>query len=212
MNIASPQRWEKLWHETLAVKPPSGSYEQLCERYAEPQRHYHNLRHISDCLDWFDRFASQADDPLAVELAIWFHDAVYDPRRSDNEERSADLAGDCLRAAKADTVLLDSVRQLVLATKSHNSSLHPDASLLVDVDLSILGQPEARFWKYEHQIRQEYIWVPAEVYCTKRAEILERFLARPRLFQTEELHHRFEASARENLQQSVRRLRAERIP
>lgn len=174
--------------------------------YAQPHRRYHNLEHLADCLREFDRAKHLAADPAALELAIWFHDAIYDPRAADNEERSAELAVDWLGKSQASYALTDSVRRLVLATKSHDASLHVDAPLLVDVDLSILGQPPERFWEYERQIREEYSWVAAEVFAAKRAEILQKFLARPRIFNTEMFFQQMEAQARINLQASVQRL------
>ena len=144
-----------------------------------------------------------------MELAIWFHDAVYDPRAADNEERSAQLAQAWLGAVRAEPALVDAVGRLILATKKHDASLHADAALLVDVDLSILGQPPARFWEYEAQIRGEYSWVLPDVFSVKRAEILDGFLARARIYQTDDFFHRLEAQARINLKSSVGRLRNE---
>ena len=175
--------------------------------YSEPHRCYHNLAHIEDCLGEFDRANQLATDPAAVELAVWFHDAIYDPRAADNEERSAELAMDWLRDVHASDVLTGSVGRLVLATKSHDASLHDDAPLLVDVDLSILGRPSEQFWEYERQIREEYAWVEKTVFAAKRAEILDRFLARERIYQTELFFQRMEAQARANLRASVQRLR-----
>jgi predicted metal-dependent HD superfamily phosphohydrolase len=174
--------------------------------YSEPHRFYHNLVHIDDCLGEFDRVRQLATDPVALELAVWFHDAVYDPRAADNEERSAELAKNWLRDVHASDVLTDSVSRLVLATKNHDASLHADAPLLVDVDLSILGRPSAQFWEYERQIREEYAWVEETVFAVKRAEILHRFLARERIYQTDLFFHRMEAQARANLRASVQRL------
>jgi predicted metal-dependent HD superfamily phosphohydrolase len=164
------------------------------------------LAHIEDCLGEFDRAKQLATDPAAVELAIWFHDAVYDPRAADNEERSAELAKDWLSDAQASDALTDSVGRLVLATKNHDASLHADAPLLVDVDLSILGKPPEQFWEYERHIRAEYAWVEKTVFAAKRVEILHRFLARQRIYQTELFFQRMEAQARANLRASVQRL------
>jgi predicted metal-dependent HD superfamily phosphohydrolase len=206
VNLATPERWSRLWQAAIGKDAPLEYYRQLVEMYSEPHRHYHNLCHISDCLDWFDRFASLAREPLVIELAIWFHDAIYDTRAANNEERSAELACDWLGKVGAEPVMLDSVARLVMATKSHDSSKHPDAPLLVDVDLSILGQPEARFWEYENQIRQEYGWVPADVFCAKRSEILKGFLSRKRLYQTGAFFQKLETQARDNLTASIHRL------
>lgn len=186
--------------------PPAEYFRELIALYAGPHRHYHNQHHIAECLAEFDRVKSLAANPVAVELAIWFHDAVYDTHAADNEERTAELAQRWLKQFHADAEFIDAVGRLVLATKNHDGSLHPDAPLLVDVDLSILGQPPARFWDYEKQIRAEYAWVDAAVFASKRAEILQRFLARPRIYQTGYFFERLEAQARQNLKASVERL------
>ena len=108
---------------------------------------------------------------------------------------------------QAEPALLDAVTRLISATTKHDASLHVDAAVLVDADLSILGQLEDRFWEYETQIRSEYSWVPQEVFSSKRAEILEEFLARSRIYYTNHFFRRLETQARANLQASVRRLR-----
>ena len=186
--------------------PPTDAFARLVALYSEPQRHYHTLLHIEDCLREFDRAKNLATDPAAVELAIWFHDAVYDPRASDNEERSAELAKDWLSDVHANDALTDSVGRLVMATKTHDASLHADAPLMVDVDLSILSKPPEQFWQYERQIREEYSWVEKTVFATKRAEFLNRFLARERIYQTKLFFQRMEAQAQANLRASVQRL------
>ncbi len=200
------QRWQVLCDSAGARGPVSATYEELLRRYAEPVRAYHNGHHIAECLEEFADVRELASQPLSVEFAIWYHDAVYDPRAADNEERSADLARDFLAALGLPQEDAEVVVRLVMATKHHDGSLHPDAPLLVDIDLSILGREEARFWEYERQIRQEYQWVPEAVFTIKRAEILERFLARPFLYGTEYFRAKYEAQARKNLAASVARL------
>ena len=182
---------------------------RLLAMYSEPHRHYHNVRHIADCLHEFDQVRQLAADPLAVELAIWFHDAVYDSHAANNEERSAELAKDWMGKSGAAAALTDAVGQLILATKSHDASLHADAPLLGDVDLSILGQPAERFWKYEAQIRMEYEWVLENIFAPKRAEISERFLSRKRIYNTEYFFRMYEKQARMNLVASLQKLRDE---
>jgi predicted metal-dependent HD superfamily phosphohydrolase/GNAT superfamily N-acetyltransferase len=187
---------------------PEPVYQELVSRYSEPQRHYHNLHHIAQCLNEFDSARHFANEPVAVELAIWFHDAIYDTHAADNEVRSADVAKQRIDEAGGNAELSKSVAALVLATKAHDPSLHPDAPLLVDVDLSILGQAKERFEEYETQIRNEYEWVPQATFAEKRAEILERFLARRRIYSTEPFFSKYESQARTNLMDSVRKLRA----
>lgn len=207
MSTPNPERWTQLWRAVAREPAPAGSYESLAVRYSEPHRLYHNLAHIADCLAEFDRARELAREPMAVELAIWFHDAVYDPRAADNEELSAQLAQAWLGEARAKPALLDAVGRLILATKKHDASQHADAALLVDIDLSILGQPPDRFWDYESQIRQEYSWVPQDVFAVKRAEILDGFLTRPCIYNTDDFFRRLETQARANLKASVQRLR-----
>jgi predicted metal-dependent HD superfamily phosphohydrolase len=204
----NPERWTRLWEAATHTVPPTDSYARLMGMYSEPHRRYHNILHIGECLGEFDRARQIATDPTAVELAIWFHDAIYDPRAVDNEERSAELAKDWLTKAHASEALADTVALLVLATKYHDASSNADAPLLVDVDLSILGQHPDRFWEYERQIREEYAWVPAGVFAWKRADVLQRFLERPRIYNTEVFHQRLETQARINLRASIEKLRS----
>ena len=165
----------------------------LKARYAEPHRHYHTLEHIEHCLREFD--PALAADPEAVELAIWFHDAVYDTRRSDNEEKSAALLLELMPDAKR-------AAAMILVTKHHKAST-PDEALLVDVDLAILGQPREAFDRYEKQIREEYAWVPSLIFRAKRASILRGFLDRPFIYGTEAFRAKYEEAARANLLRSL---------
>lgn len=212
MSNFTHERWAQLWHALVKEIPPAIYFSELLARYSEPQRHYHNQRHIADCLAEFDQVKALARQPAAVELAIWFHDAVYDPRAADNEERSAELGKRWLNQFGADQALSEAVEHLVLATKNHDPSVHPDGGLMVDVDLSILGQPAERFWEYERQIRAEYAWVDQARFAGKRAAILESFLARKRIYQTGHFFQLLEAPARSNLAASVQCLRAGRRP
>lgn len=198
---ANRERWEALWKQAALHAPPQ-TFDQLLAHHAEPQRHYHTLQHISECLREFDQVRALANAPQLVEVAIWFHDVIYDPRAHDNEERSAQFAVDCLQAAAAPSNDVARVRQLVLATKHHVAN-SPDEALLLDIDLSILGQSPERFSEYERQIRDEYSWVPIDVFSEKRAEVLQRFLHRPRIYTTQHFSARYEQQARTNLAQSL---------
>jgi predicted metal-dependent HD superfamily phosphohydrolase len=206
MNGLDPQRWDTLWQSVARQGDRSEWFNTLAKLYAEPHRYYHTAHHISECLTEFDAARHLATQPLAVELGLWFHDAIYDTHASDNEEQSALLAQQCLNDAGANIDLQAAVRELVLVTKAHNDSPHPDAPLLVDIDLSVLGAPPDRFFEYEDQIRNEYAWVPEELFRTKRAEILERFLSRAVIFRTPWFFDSREKQARANLRESIKRL------
>jgi predicted metal-dependent HD superfamily phosphohydrolase len=207
MSWPGSERWSRLWAAAGAVGDPAPWYAKLTEAYAEPQRHYHNQRHITECLAEFDAAGHLARQSVAVELALWFHDAVYDPKAADNEEQSAEMARNCLEGAGLPD-LATTVVGLVMATKTHVIAGYPDAGLLVDVDLSILGQSEARFAEYETQIREEYSWVPKLIFKPKRSEILQRFLNRDHIYTHEHFVKRYEQNARRNLENSIRKLRS----
>jgi predicted metal-dependent HD superfamily phosphohydrolase len=204
----SRSRWIQLWDKVGATGDPLLWFDHLAAAYVEPHRHYHTLRHIAECIREFDAARFLARTPEAVELALWFHDAVYDPKAPDNEEQSAELAKRCLADSGVSSSLTRMVAGLVMATKHHDTSQEIDAPLLVDIDLSILGQPNPRFLEYEMQIREEYHWVPERVFDVERAKILERFLARERLYATEWFCEKYEKAARTNLASSIIRLRS----
>jgi predicted metal-dependent HD superfamily phosphohydrolase len=192
-------RWSETWRLLALETPPSPILQQLLARYAEPQRAYHTSQHLNECFAIFDELRAGMLHSGEVACAIWFHDAVYDPRRADNEERSADWALEVLSATGAPADVIASVRQLILSTTHTAEPVGLDQSILTDIDLAILGAPAERFAEYESQIRLEHSWVPAFVYRRERAHVLRGFLERPRIYRTELLHGRLEERARRNL-------------
>jgi predicted metal-dependent HD superfamily phosphohydrolase len=200
------QRWDATWR-TLGVAPrPAKTYEELIATYSDSDRFYHTLKHIEECFVNFDPAYQLALYPAEIEIAIWFHDAVYDTRRNDNEEKSASWADNVIQQSSLPTEVAARIRNLVLTTKHNSSPDTGDASLFVDVDLSILGASLKRFDEYEQQIRQEYIWVPKTEFRQRRAELLREFLAREHVYSTEFFQDRFETMARTNLTRSLLKL------
>ena len=200
------EQWTATWR-TLGVAAPEGVYEQLMARYGEPQRHYHTARHLEECFAALARVRGEAERPGEVELALWFHDAIYDTRRHDNEERSAEWARSVVAKTGLDASVGERVAALIMATRHKAVPDGADARTLVDVDLAILGAPEERFDEYERSVRWEYGWVPDVVFRRERRRILRQFLRRRRIFQTNAMHAAHEQPARENLERSLRRLR-----
>jgi predicted metal-dependent HD superfamily phosphohydrolase len=174
--------------------------------YAEPARAYHTAEHIRDCLAQFDLSRHTAQQPDEVEAAIWFHDAVYLPRASDNEARSARLARTSLADAGAAAEVAQRIGELVLATQHRDIPIDPDSALLCDIDLSILGRTPDVFDEFERQIRREYAWVPQPIYRNARAEILAGFLRRRCIYQTDFFRDRYEAPARANVARILKEL------
>ena len=197
------QRWIRDW-ASLGLTGDAALLERLLASYAEPQRLYHTLQHLSECLDLFDQVAHLARRPGEAALALWFHDAVYIPQGHDNEARSAAWAGEALQAAGADEAVIARTQALIMATAHHQAQEQGDARLVIDVDLAILGAEPARFAEYEEQVRAEYASVPVELYRQKRGELLTRFLERPAIYGTAELHARLEQQARTNLGHVIR--------
>jgi len=176
---------------------------ELLARYAEPHRAYHTQQHLSECLALFDELRHLAVHPAEVEAALWFHDAIYDVHRHDNEALSADWARAALLQASASVDVAARVHALVMATRHSVAPQTSDEQLLVDIDLAILGAPPQRFAEYEAQIRREYAHVPQDVFTAKRGEILAGFLARPVLYGTAALRERLDATARANLRAAI---------
>lgn len=208
MNI-SGEEWRRLWTALGAQSINGGLFNQLVRAYGEPQRHYHTLQHLRECLAYCESASALARRPEEVALALWFHDAVYDPRRQDNEARSAEWARASILAAGCEAAVAERVAQLVLATATHQAQGDdPDTLLLLDVDLAILGAAPARFDEYERQVRAEYAHVPEADFRAGRARFLQGLLARPRLYATAPFHDALEQRARANLQRSIAALQA----
>lgn len=194
-----PTSWQRAWTGIGAVGEGDALFAQLMAAYAEPQRHYHTQQHLGECLSAFDAARTLAEHPDEVELALWFHDAIYDIKSHDNEQRSADWARAALSAADVAAEAAERVHALVMATRHTAVPSGRDEQLLVDIDLSILGAARPRFDEYEQQIRQEYAYVPGFLFRRKRREILKGFLDRPAIYSTPHLHDALEARARDNL-------------
>jgi predicted metal-dependent HD superfamily phosphohydrolase len=190
----------------MAPRIPYHVLDELLLAYSSAGRYYHTLTHIRDCLSFFDQTNFLAVQPEEVEIAIWFHDAVYDSRSSDNEQKSAGWAEAVIHRAGLGEAIANRVAACILATRHHDEVTDDDARLLVDIDLSILGRDPAVFWQYEEDIRREYAWVPGDVFRQERRKLLERFLDRRHIYYHPPYRERFEASARTNLQQAIARL------
>lgn len=175
------------------------AFHLLSACYAFPRREYHTLKHVQECLVTLDEFrelAAEADD---VAFAIFVHDAVYDATRKDNEARSAVLGAMLLDQLGAPAGKAAAVSRLVAATTHTRSGLAGDESLMVDIDLAILGADPARYDEYAVGIRKEYAHADASAYRVGRCAFLRAMLARERLFTNERVRDRFESQARTNL-------------
>jgi predicted metal-dependent HD superfamily phosphohydrolase len=197
------QRWLELWTRLGAQGSGVATFARLAAAYAESGRAYHTAEHIRDCLTELDLTRDVAQHPDEVEAALWFHDAVYVPGASDNEEQSAGLARTTFLAGRVLQEVADRVAALVLATRHTTLPDLADEKLVCDIDLSILGRASDIFDEFERRIRREYAWVPEPVYRRERSAVLAGFLRRHTIFQTGSFRHRYELQARANLNRTI---------
>lgn len=208
MNTTLLARWNQLATPLLADKAlRDATFRQLSEAYGASGRHYHGLPHIRALLDAVAQHPTLIQDREVVELAIWFHDAVYSTRRDDNEARSAALALEFLRHTTLAPERRQRVAYLIERTKDHTQpqpTPDPDLHFFLDADLQILGAPEADYWQYARQVRQEYRLVPDFMYRRGRRQVLEKLLTTPVLYQTPAFRERLDAQARRNLRAELK--------
>jgi predicted metal-dependent HD superfamily phosphohydrolase len=208
------QKWQGTWklrsNSAIGESDPNKQeidriFQSIVIAYTQPDRHYHNLQHIHHVLTTLDRFAHRLQDPMSVTLAAWFHDVIYDSRSTDNETKSAKLAGELLQDIGISIETIDRVQQLILATKGHQAEIDDnDLCIFLDADLAILGVNPERYQIYARSIRREYSWVSDELYREGRKQVLESFLQRQRLYHTDSLFDELESRARLNIQTEIR--------
>jgi predicted metal-dependent HD superfamily phosphohydrolase len=195
-------RWLHTLHRIRGTDAPDPTpyADNLLARWSEPQRRYHTLDHLTAVLDHIDVLETYAADPDLVRLAAWFHDAVYLPDRSENEERSARLAERALPEAGVSPTATAEVARLVRLTITHApSDDDPNGQVLCDADLAILAAPPAAYAAYTAAVREEYAFVPPDAFREGRAAVLRQLLGLPRLFHTPYGAARWEATARWNV-------------
>jgi predicted metal-dependent HD superfamily phosphohydrolase len=207
--MTTPRAMLRRWRSLLDAPAAEEIGRDLVERWSEPHRHHHTLDHLEIVLATVDAHAGEAKDADAVRLAAWFHDAVYDPRRTDNEDMSAALAARVLPGAGVPDDRVAAVTRLVRLTATHDPSpVDRDGILLCDADLAVLAGEPDEYAAYTAAVRAEYTHVPDEAYRTGRAAVLRRLAAFPSLYRLPALHERWEARARANLAAELKALEA----
>ena len=197
------------WHNlmlALGVGANQDTFQRLIASYSEPHRYYHTARHIDACLTYLDQVRQLANYPAEIEIALWFHDAIYKPRATMNELDSANWCRDFLIANHIGQPVVERVHQLIMITCHNAAPVSEDEKLLVDIDLAILGAPANIYWQFEDNVRKEYKWVPGFIFRAKRKAILLGFLLRARIYHHEYFFHKLELQARANLQAAIERL------
>ncbi|WLQ17134.1 N-methyl-D-aspartate receptor NMDAR2C subunit [Hahella aquimaris] len=194
------------WRRLFPVVDPATvkrCFDGLRRAYTEPHRHYHTLDHIQACLRHLDEVPGELEDPRAVELALWYHDIVYQIGNADSEADSARRAVVELRQLGETPDMTAKVRALILHTRHPSQPDCHDAALLVDIDLAILGAAPALYDQYEAWIRQEYKDIPWPQYCAGRRRVLQGFLSDVFIYQTDKFRNERESTARANIERAL---------
>lgn len=202
MNL---QRWHALM-SALALPGNDAQFQALEAAYAQKHRHYHCSTHIAECLRHLQSFATQAEHIHEIELALWFHDAIYSPLAGDNERRSAEWATRFLHSQGTAADVIARVHALIMVTRHDSATQTRDESILVDVDLAILGAPPRAYQEFEDAVRREYRMVPGFIFRKRRTQILDSFLRRPAIYVNEPFRSNRQDQARTNLAAAINRL------
>ncbi|MGE6245281.1 HD domain-containing protein [Psychrobacter proteolyticus] len=196
----SPKQIDRLW-------------QYIVTRYGEPQRAYHTLNHIEQLLVQFESIKHHLSEPHIIALALYYHDVIYDPTRSDNELQSADFATAAL-SPYLSPEQCQQIHALIMMTANHqidtliDSDKYNDAAYLLDMDLSILGVPWSGYEQYAKAIRQEYKHIADNNYSDGRTAVLQGLLAHPKLYLTDHYYEQLETQARDNIKHELTLLAA----
>jgi predicted metal-dependent HD superfamily phosphohydrolase len=198
--------WSAL-HPATGPDLVNNTYASLLKAYQSPDRHYHNWSHIQQLVALHETYARQIADPDTVLFSIFFHDIVYDTRKSDNEEKSAEAAVAHGHEIGLPVSKTEKIRDFIIATKTHiNTHQDPDLDYFLDFDLQILGTDPATYQAYTRQIRQEYHIYPDLLYKPGRKKVLQHFLEMRAIYVTPAFRELYETNARQNIQAELNTL------
>ncbi len=214
----SPYTRAYLAREFAEIAPlfEAGAVERICTHLEEPGRAYHNASHVRNLLWLLGKMRDHAKDPLALKVAIFFHDAIYHiptdaqkPPAHDNEVRSVSLMQEL--AIDATHPALVKAGAMILCTAGHARQEDSDIGLMLDLDLSVLAASPARFARFEQAVRREYEVYPLPLYCMARMRIMRGFLEPHELFNTLVLSRRWQPRAERNLRAAINSLEQGKI-
>lgn len=200
--------WNTLWKKVGGVGNPDIHFAQIVACYSESGRFHHSLLHVKDCLEEFDVVKHLAQDPEAVEMALWTHD-IYNPKAPDHEEKSAEQAEKIFTEAQISSILIKKSGQLIMVTKKHNPGDDIDEQITSDIDMSILGTHPKRYELYKENVRLEYSDVPLYKFRLGRTTFLHAQkdkLERGELFYLPYFRHKYEENTLYNLEQEIQDL------
>ena len=174
-------------------------WEEIKEHYSGKKRYYHTLEHLENIFIQLSEVKSQIENWNAILFTLFYHDIIYSATKSDNEEKSAQLAEKRMKEISVPDNITALCKEQILATKSHDISSNNDTNYFTDADLSILGQPWEGYSRYYQNVRNEYFIYPDFVYNPGRKKVINHFLKMDRIFKTEFFHNKYEQKAKNNL-------------
>ena len=179
---------------------------EIEKNYSSKKRHYHTLQHLDNLLSQLTDVKSEIQNWETILFTLFYHDIIYNSTKSDNEEKSAELAENRMKQVSISKDKIELCRKQILATKSHIKSTDSDTNYFTDADLSVLGQNWDTYLLYYKNVRKEYSIYPALVYNFGRKKVLNHFLSMDRIFKTDFFYNKFEAQAKQNLKQEIESL------
>jgi predicted metal-dependent HD superfamily phosphohydrolase len=181
-------------------------FDRLARCYQEPHRRYHTFQHLEECLEELDEIEGDEERLALIEVALWFHDAVCQPSSTSNATLSASLAKEFLLECQASDSVIEFVHDMILSTQDHLAKDDPDAAIMIALDLNIFARSPQRYAAYEIQLREESSAVPLAEYAPRRAALLQSYLNRPVIYESETMRDIYEEQARFNLEEGIKRL------
>ncbi len=208
MHINPEQIWKKIWSNSdCDIQLLENIWNEIHKSYSSKSRYYHNMAHIIQILEAVNEYSAKIQDISTMQLAAYFHDIIYSPKRKDNEVRSAALAVKKLMQLNYPSVLIEKCKQYILATKDHSNSLMDnDLDFLLDFDLEKLGAAWPEYLEYTRQIRKEYKIYPDIIYIPGRKKVLAHFLNLNRIYKTPAFYEKYELQARQNMEREMEQL------
>jgi len=178
-------------------------WNEIEQSYSAQSRHYHTLKHLDNLLQQLTEVKPDIKHWDTILFTLYYHDIVYNAAKSDNEEKSAELAVKRMNLVSASPEVIERCKNQILATKQHVENADPDTNYFLDADLSILGQPWEVYADYYKNVRKEYSIYPALIYNPGRKKVLRHFLTMDRIFKTDHFFRKFDQPARQNLQKEI---------
>lgn len=176
---------------------------EMVKNYDSKKRHYHNLSHLENLLSELKKVKPQIRNWNTILFSVFYHDIIYNPIKSDNEEKSALYASKTLYSLSVPEKMINSCLEQILATKSHKTSLDQDTNFFTDADLSILGKEWEVYKLYTENVRKEYAIFPDLIYKPGRRKVLQHFINMDQIYKTEYFFEQYEIQAKSNLKKEL---------